>query len=142
VDNGLRSSFELMHELPYGLVVRWRGSIAMTDLVRSTRAVSADPSFEDLLYKIYDCRNATGRHEPREEAALEDVAAQIIGESVTNPRVLRAWVGTDPVLRGMFSELGSVAQLRFDRFDDLASARRWARELIMKSTGMRMKIPR
>jgi len=138
---GLRASFELVHEPPYGLVVRWQGAVGLSDLVRSTRAVGADPLFDGLRYKIYDCRDATGRHEPHEEGSIVDVAAQIIGESVTNPRIFRAWVGTDSTLSAMFTGIGSVAHMPIEQFDALSTAREWVQEQVLNSTGIHLALP-
>jgi len=137
----LRASFEFVHELPYGLIVRWQGAASLSDLARSTRAVSADPLFDGLRYQIDDCRDATGRHETLEQATLNEVAAQIIGECVTNPRIFRAWVGTDSTLSAMFAEVGSVAHMPIEQFDALSTAREWVQEQVLSSSGIHLILP-
>lgn len=79
---------------PKGLRCTVYGEASMADVVQMFEEVAAHPRFVNLRYRITDFSGVTGHHSNEEE--VEDVVGLDFAHSLTNSRMLKASIATDP----------------------------------------------
>lgn len=91
-------SYELVWE-PQGVTSRYAGVFSRNDLSFSVRRIHGDYRFDDLRFVIHDCLDVESISATF--ADIDEVAATDKAAALTNPRIVVAFVSTQPSITSL-----------------------------------------
>jgi hypothetical protein len=100
----------------------------MGDVARMFEEVAVHPQFGDLLYRITDFLDVTSHSATREQ--VEDIVGLDFAHSLTNKRMLKASVATEPKMLALLNHWyrTNAHPERLGVFTSVADARKWVAE--------------
>ena len=110
---------------PRGVWRRFNGRMSAEDLLRSIEVVHGDPRFDDLRYSLNDFLDVTVSE--IDPDTLVRSAAQAIGATLSNNRLVMLMVVADPVIRESVRRFTGppLSSFRAEFFDTRDAAREW-----------------
>ncbi len=108
-----------------GVFRKFYGVFKFQELLASVKTVGGDIRFAELRYSILDCLELQDQDVSRAE--LELVAAQLLGESDTNPSILVAIVTTSEAAHSMLQRFMALGLCPYPMkiFSSVTDARIW-----------------
>ena len=108
-----------------GVFRKFYGVFKFQELLASVKTVGGDIRFPDLRYSILDCLEL--QDQDVSDAELELVAAHLVGESDSNPRILVAIVATSESAHSILQRFMALGVFPYPMkiFSTVADARTW-----------------